>query len=141
MLWFLRLFPAFRALALNYSEALTKAADLRDSLDEIAIEKLRLQDRLDAALTDKEHLWNSMQDAIDNERAALRMQVNHAVQKAGGGIPYPDAHSLPSSAVRPLQAPGPVGRQGRILASEAITRRTQQWINEELAPRMAKVAE
>lgn len=130
MIRFLRLFGAFRALEVSYRMALDDAARLRESLDEMSGEKLRLQDRLDAALGDKEHLWDAMQEALGNERQALRMQVNHAVQKAGGGVPYPDSHSLPPTAVRPLQEPGPVGRAGRRLPSEAAYQSTHAFVEE-----------
>lgn len=124
IIWFLRLFSVFRA-----TEGDLVAA--REALDELSTEKLLLQDRLDAALADKDKLWSTMQDALDNERAALRSQVNHAVQKTGGGIPYPDAHFLPAGSVREVQASGPIGRRGRLLPSEAAQRQTGRFLAEE----------
>ncbi len=137
ILRFLRLFRIFRELEARTEtlirEKRTLQTDLtfsRAAFNEAQSDKLRLQDRLDAALADKDHLWNIMQDSLNNERNALRMQVNHAVQKAGGGIPYPDAHSLPAEAVRPLQTPGPVGRSGRQLPSEVLARHNNRAIEE-----------
>lgn len=129
--WLLRLFPAFLWMEANlvsmrtaFDQLSRDLAECRAALAELSTEKLVLQDRLDAALADRDHLWNAMQEALTNERDALRMQVNHAVQKSGGGIPYPDSHSLPAASVRPVQEPGPIGRRGRILASEAGRRQT-----------------
>lgn len=137
MIWFLRLFSAFRdmeaLLEMQAQTAEDMEADLKachSSLEDVGIEKLQLQDRLESALSDKEHLWAAMNEALGNERDALRMQVNHAVQKSGGGIPYPDSHSLPPSAARPLQAPGPVGRSGRRLPSEMGQDQTNKFIAE-----------
>lgn len=121
ILSFLRLFPQFAACESDLAEC-------RTALAELSTEKLMLQDRLDAALADKEHLWRSMNEALANERNSLRMQVNHAVQKAGGGVPYPDAHSLPAGATQPIQESGPVGRRGRLLSSEAVQQQSRKFI-------------
>lgn len=133
--WFLRLFPAFLlleahlvSLRTTFDQLSRDLAECRAALADLSTEKLMLQDRLDAALADRDQLWSTMQQALTNERDALRMQVNHAVQKSGGGIPYPDSHSLPATSVRPVQQPGPVGRRGRILASEAGRRQTDMVI-------------
>jgi len=147
VIWFLRLFPVFLRLAervdmqareLHAREGVdsratamqSELAEVRESLHNLQMEKLMLQDRLDAALTDKDRLWNTMQDALDNERNSLRMQVNHAVQKSGGGIPYPDAHSLPAASVARPQQAGPVGRRGRLLPSEAAAQQSSQFIKD-----------
>lgn len=124
MLWFLRLFARFHALE-------AQLEDLRRSHQDLMTEKLLLQDRLDGALADKEHLWSLTQEALNAERSAMRMQVNHAVQKAGGGIPFPDAHSLPPAQVR-VQEPGPVGRRGRMLPSETAAQTNRTFLNEYL---------
>ncbi len=108
----------------------SELADLRESYHTLQMEKLMLQDRLEASLTDKDRLWGAMQDALDNERYSMRMQINHAVQKASGGIPFPDAHSLPASSVAKTQQPGPVGRRGRLLPSEAAAQQSTQFIRE-----------
>lgn len=136
MLWFLRLFSAFQTMELllerhrQSNESLTaQLGTLREAHQELVTEKLLLQDRLEAALADKEHLWAMTQDALNAERNAMRMQVNHAVQKAGGGIPFPDAHSLPPAQVR-VQQPGPVGRRGRILPSESVAQQNHDFLSE-----------
>lgn len=155
---FLRLFDEFRGLEAQVAELtgqcarqqaayerlqseceklLTKKQDLQTDLtfsraahSEASTDKLLLQDRLEAALADKDHLWDVMKRSLESERNALRMQVNHAVQKAGGGIPYPDAHSLSAASVRPVQEPGAVGRKGRLLPSESLARHNQSFMQE-----------
>ncbi len=129
--WFLGLFHTFNAL-------MRETESLRTAVNELTTEKLLLQDRLEAALEDKQHLWIGMESALQNEREALRTQVNHAVQRAGGGIPYPNAHSLPANVVREPQTPGPVGRRGRMLPSEIAQQQTQKFMEEfveSLAPK------
>jgi hypothetical protein len=120
--WFLRLFPAFRWL-----EAEAKA--LREDHARITAENLRLQDRLDAAREDRTQLWTTMQESLRGERAAYQMHVNQSWQRAGAGIPYPDAPHLPQSAVPKQQGSEPVGRQGRMLPSEAVAMRTAEFIS------------
>lgn len=116
MNWFLRLFGAYRRLAA--------------SVEVLQTEKLILQDRLDGALQDRDRVWESFQAALAGERLAYQMQINHAVQKAGGGVPYPDAHSLPSGALPKQQAPGAIGRGSRMLFSESAARHNRQFIEE-----------
>lgn len=101
---------------------------LRNANDELTTEKLLLQDRLDSALNDKDRLWDTMQQALNGERSALKTMVNHSVQKSGGGIPFPEEHSLPANTIRPVQQPGPVGRSGRLLPSEAMGRANNSFI-------------
>lgn len=100
----------------------------REALEELSTEKLLLQDRLDSAIADKDNLWAAMTEALNNERDAYRMTVNHAVQKSGGGIPFPDSHSLPPNLIREPQKPGPVGRRGRLLPSEVASRQTRRYV-------------
>jgi hypothetical protein len=133
LLWFLRLFPLF---AVNEADLLV----CRQAIEDMTADNLRLQDRLDSALAEKEHLWTAMQEAMDNERHAMRMQINHAIQKAGGGIPYPDSHSLPVASILPLQESGPIGRSGRILPSEAVARRNASF-SRQFTQRVSKGSE
>ena len=92
----------------------------RQANQDLTVEKLRLQDRLDSALSDKDHLWGIMQEALDNERYAMRMQVNFAVQPTGAGTPYPDAPSLPAHRIPKPQEGGPIGRSGRQFPSAVM---------------------
>lgn len=105
----------------------------RNACEEMSTEKLLLQDRLDSAIQDKEQLWGTMQEALSGERNALRMQINHAVQKAGGGIPYPDSHALPANAAYQPQKPGPIGRTARVLPSEMQSRANHNFMEEWVA--------
>jgi hypothetical protein len=103
---------------------------------ELTTEKLLLQDRLDSAIADKDHLWAMVKESMNGERYALKSQVNHAIQRSSGGIPYPEAHSMPENAVPQVQEPGPVGRRARELPSQAVARHDRQMI-EEMVGRMA----
>lgn len=139
MLFFLRLFSIFRDLearaamqsrtqqefddlTAEKNSLETDLGNIREAYQELTTEKLLLQDRLDSAIQDKDKLWEEMSNALENERFALRMQINHAVQHAGGGVVYADAHALPAAVVRPIQKGGPVGRSGRLLPSEIKSR-------------------
>jgi regulator of replication initiation timing len=97
-------------------------ASLQEANQELTTENLRLQDRLDAAIEDKQNLWSLVHESLDGERYALHTQVNHATQRAGGGIPYPEASTLPEDRVARLQKSGPVGRAGRMLPSQIALR-------------------
>lgn len=133
ILWFLRLFPQFRnleALALMQAESTEQCESLTVTRDELIREKLLLEDRLSAAIADKDRLWDAMQQAMDGERYALHTMVNHAVAKAGGGTPYQDAHTLPPSEIRKVQVAGPVGRRGRELPSQIAARESERFLNE-----------
>ena len=63
-----------------------------------------------------------MHESLDGERYALHTQVNHATQRAGGGVPYPEASALPDERVAKLQKSGPIGRRGRMLPSQVAMR-------------------
>lgn len=121
------------AMAAEFAELQSDRVDLqnlREAHQDLITEKLLLEDRLNSALEDKQRLWDSMQEALNGERNALRTMVNHSVQKNGGGIPFPDAHSLPPSEIRKVQTPGPVGRSQRILPSEITERASRKFVNE-----------
>ena len=154
MIWLLRLFPQFRELdalvqmqaekvqefenleakttdLVVENQSLTQdISNLQEANQELVNEKLRLEDRLEAMTTDRDKLWDTMQDAIHGERYAYQTMVNHAVQKNGGGIPFPDSHSLPPAEVRKIQVPGPIGRAARILPSELARRETNRFVSE-----------
>src|SRR4051812_27907854 len=115
---FLRLFPAFRELELENRSLSHDLAVSRSSNEELMAEAT-------AATADKEKLWATMQEALAGERNALRMQVNHAVQRSGGTAPYQDAHSMPDT---PPQEP--FGRHGRMLPSELVSRNNAHVIEE-----------
>jgi len=102
-------------------------AGLREANQELAGEKAILEDRLTAAQSDKDRLWETMQKALEDERFAYQTMINQAWQKQNGGIPYPEAHSLPPETVR-VQKPGPIGRSARILPSEMASRNTRQFV-------------
>lgn len=108
----------------------TDLENLQESHDELANEKLLLQDQLESAIADKEKLWAMVEEALGSERNALRTMVNHAVQKASGGIPFPEAHSLPPEAAARPNKPGAVGRAGRMLQSQAVMQRNQEFVRE-----------
>ncbi len=149
VLWFLRLFPQVRdleALARMQAETAEQCRSLDEDVsnletarDALIQEKLLLEDRLTAALADKDQLWAAMQNAMDGERYALRTMVNLAVAKAGGGTPYQDAHALPPAEIRKVQVPGPVGRRGRILQSDLARIESDRFVDELIAQATEKV--
>jgi hypothetical protein len=114
---FLRLFSSFRRMEEAYREQ--------------AGEILRFQDRLEAAQIDRGKLWDTLQEALRGERTAYQTSINHAVQRMGGGVPYPDAHSLPPNVVPRDAKPEAVG--SRMLPSEAVARQTQRFVTELVA--------
>lgn len=114
--------------------------ELRDSHEEIVREKLILEDRNQGLMDDRQRLWDVVETSLGSERSALRAQVNHAVQRAGGGIPYPDAHSLPKSVVPKAEPPGFAGRRGRMLGSQAAVLEASRFAMEELLPELQRQA-
>lgn len=147
--WLLRLFPEYRMLrdverslldAQEEAKKLTDALEsetsdvvgLRDAVNELVTEKRILEAQLEAAEKDKEHLWTVMQDCLAGERTSLHTQINHLVQQRGGGIPYPNAHSMPPAAVPKIQPPGAVGRRGRVLASQLADAQSMNFLRHEL---------
>ncbi len=118
----------------------SELADLRESYHSLQMEKLMLQDRLEASLTDKDRLWGLMEGALAGERTAYQMHVNEAWQRRGAGIPYPAAPHLEGSAARPVQESGPIGRRARILPSELGAQRTGEFIREFVASKESETA-
>lgn len=111
-----------------------EALTLREEIERLNTEKLVLQDRLDSSLQDRDQMWSLVRESLDGERTALRTQVNHAVARAGGGVPYPDAHQMPASAVPQKRDVGPVGRRSRLLFSEASAAHDRKFIQDMMAP-------
>jgi hypothetical protein len=145
--WLLKLFPQYRDLAalseaqarncqnmsLELEEVTTTLrstesdlAAAREANESLTAENVRLQDRLDAAIEDKKELWDLVHTSLDGERFALHTQVNHAVQRAMGSPPYPDANILPTERLAKIQPGGPIGRRSRILPSEAMARQERE---------------
>lgn len=143
-LWLLRLFPEYCSLRGQVEELREssgswelEATNLRSANTELITEKRVLESELDSAREDKERLWDLMKESLDAERMALRTQVNHATQKLGGGIPYPDAHAMPAAAVPQAQAGGAIGRRGRVLMSQVARERSINFIQHEFLQRAA----
>jgi hypothetical protein len=111
-----------------------EAITLREQIEQLSTEKLILQDRLDSSLQDHDQMWSMIRESLDGERMALRTQVNHAVARAGGGVPYPDAHQMPASAVPQKREVGPVGRRSRLLYSEASAAHDRRFIQDMMTP-------
>lgn len=137
MISLVRLFPQFRELEVRLSSAESDVVLARAANEDLIQEKEVLEARLNAALADKEKLWDAMQDALNGERLSYQMQINHAVQKSGGGIPYPNAHSLPPATTR-LQEPGAIGRRGRELPSEAAAKSNERFLEAMFRPQEVK---
>lgn len=150
VLWFLRLFTAFTDLEnlaqlqathiekagnwrLKAEDAETQATslttdinNLRQATEELIHEKALLQDRLASAIDDKDKLWALVQESLQCERYSYHTQINHLVQRTGGGIPHLDAHSLPQNTVPKPQEPGAIGRHARQLPSQYRDVQTSQ---------------
>jgi hypothetical protein len=136
VIWFLRLFSQFRDLQAKllawqkWKESTVKTLDeiieknergiseVREAYNAEVQEHIRTRDRLDAALLDRQKLWEQMERALNGERAAYQMQINIRAQKAGEGLPFPEAYSLPDESVPKPRPTGPMGRSGRILPSQ-----------------------
>lgn len=123
ILWFLRLFPQFRALE---SDRDARLAEVRESAQELQQQVLLLQDRLDAAQSDRGRMWDLMEKSIEEMKIAYQMHVNVQWQKQGQGKPYPDAPGLPEHAV-PKQNVDPVVPRS-MLPSEAARLATKQFM-------------
>ena len=93
MTWFLRLFRVFR--------------DLESQASQMANEKLQLQDRVDAAESERSRVWAELQRALESERETHRMYRNQEWQTRYGVTPHPDAPHLPASMSR-VQEGGPI---------------------------------
>lgn len=119
MCWLLQLFPAYRDLQ-------DEAAQLRKAYDDASQENLRLLDRIEALSADRTRLWETMQTALDSERQSLRTQINHLVQRSGGGVPYPEAHTLPPHAVPREQDTSPIARP--MMPGEAVRAQTSKFV-------------
>lgn len=117
--WLLQYLPEYRALW-------TELEELRGNYATLLTEKLRLQDRLDATVEDRTKLWDTMQECLRGERASYQMHVNQSWQRMGAGVPYPDAPHMAASA---SAEGGAIGRKGPVLPSEAVAKRTEQFVN------------
>jgi hypothetical protein len=118
--WILYRLPEFRALE-------DDLALVREALQVSVQEKLRLEDRLEAALADRTKLWDLMAKSIDEMKIAYQMHVNLSIQRQGGGVPYPDAPHLPVRQ-HAQESNEPVGRRGRQLPSEAVSNASLEFV-------------
>lgn len=145
--WVVRLFPtqSLRAendmLRAQLSAAESDVTAARDEIEILRHESAVMSERLDAAITDKEGLWEMTQKAIEGERFANHTAYNHEVQRHGGGIPYPDAHALPPNMVPPVQKTGTIGRKGRMLTSQAVFNQSRAHLIEYINSQQAGQAE
>jgi hypothetical protein len=105
-------------------------SSLQEANQALETDKTVLQDRLESAIEEKTRIWATFQESLRGERYALQSMANVSVQKTGGGIPFPDAHSLPPNAVPKPQDAGPIGRSSRMLPSEIQDRNNREFIRE-----------
>ena len=120
--WLLRIFPSLRDMQ---DERLT----LREANKELLAQNTRLEDRLEAAIEERGKLWRMVEIAQAGEREAYRMQINHAVQRAGGGVPFPEAHSLPPNSIPdPNKSHTPIARA--MLPGEAVRSQTSKFLQD-----------
>ena len=124
--WLASLVPKLRALEAENTQ-------LRDTVTSLTDEKLRLQDRMDAAVQDRSRMWDLLHKSIDEMKIAYQMHVNQSWQRQGGGVPYPDAPHLPPAAVPKPPSSEPIGRR-RMLPSEAVAREADRFIESVIKP-------
>lgn len=126
-------FPYWLAAQVRKFFPFVEVVLLREANAQLQQEKLSLQDRLDAALEDRAKLWHLVEVAQNEERRAYQMHVNQAWQRTSGTIPYPEAPHLPPHAVpTPVKGGEPVGRRGRMLASEMVGQATRAFVAKQL---------
>ena len=118
------LLPPYRDLVAAYEGLETEADGLREAAGDLAAEKSRLEDLLEAAQADRQKLWDSLQFALEAERVAYQSQINVAWQQRGAQAPYPDAPHLEKSAQAPANATIP----RPLRASEYQARMTRKFI-------------
>lgn len=127
--WVARLFPSLRVeneiLSAQLAAAQADVTSARDEMEVLRQERDAMSESLAIALKDKDRLWEMAEKALAAERFANHTAYNHEVQRHGGGIPYPEAHSLPPNIVPPVQKSGPIGRSGRILTSQAMMQQSR----------------
>lgn len=129
MTWFLRLFARYRNLEALHTEELN---NVRQALLESEQQALLLQDRLDAAIEDRNRTWELVKESLAGERKALHMQINEAWGLKYGTTPYAGDPHLPTAAQRKQNEPGPIGPR-RELPSQRIARATEEFVNREAA--------
>ncbi len=148
ILWFLRLFSYVLELELDNNRLRVQRDNAQDGMTELNTLAESLRRRLEDCESDRQHLWTLVSDALSsertafaNERAAYQMHVNHAVQRQGGGIPYPGAHSLPPNVLTNLDAEtGAAGRKGREIPSIAVRQRFDQLVHNAVEAKKAAMA-
>lgn len=84
MIWFLRLFSAFRRMELAVSE------------------QVRLQDQIHELTGQLDWLRSMVTEAQTNERKAYQMLVNFETQGKVGVCPFPDAPKLPPAVMQQM---------------------------------------
>lgn len=118
ILWILRFFPEFRQVERERDSMRTDLVFIRAAHQERVTDNLRLQDRTDAAEAERTRVWKLLEESLENERLAYRMQVNEDWQRRYGVTPHPDAPHIPATQEHHAEKVGAFGRQGRVLPSE-----------------------
>ncbi len=119
MPWLLRIFPSLRRLS-------AEVELLRSANQQLQQENLQMQDRLDAAMEDRKQLWTMTRESSAAKDYAYQTQINHLIQREGGGTPYPDAHSLPENVIPHDKDTTPIAR--RMMPGEIARLRTEKFI-------------
>jgi hypothetical protein len=118
----------------QWNESKLDATSLQSSLTDAQAENVRLQDRLEAALEEKAHLWKLFATSIDSERQSLRMQVNKEYGEKFGTVPYPETWSPPASTVRDPNAPREALGRSFDLPSQRAAKQSESniraWVDE-----------
>lgn len=96
------------------------------SLQETVAAKSMLEDRLNAAMEDRNRLWGLVETSIAGERTAYQSGLNLQWQKEGFGAPYPDAPQMPPHRVQQPVEDSIVARP--MTGSERMAKGTRDFI-------------
>lgn len=120
---FLKLFRQYRALEADIEI-------VREANRSLVQENARLLDRVDAAIEDRKQVWETLQVALKSMETSYQAHINAAWQRQNGGIPYPEAPHLPPNSVPKQQPNELVGRGARMLPSQMVAQRTQDYLRQ-----------
>lgn len=105
-------------------------AALRQSLQDVTVEKLIAEDRLRSAIVDKEQLWKLMSQSIQDMKVAYQMHINLSWQKQGLPAPYPESPGMGPEQVSAQQMPADRTIPRPMLASEAVALHKKRFIDQ-----------
>lgn len=121
MWWIWNRYKANVALEADVSRLLDRVRDLET-------EKVILEDRLQASILDREHLWGLVMKSIEDMKIAYQMHINREWQKMGEAAPYPEAPHMGDG--QRFKAPENPFINRPMMGSEAVQAVTQKFISD-----------